>query len=169
MKLIKRYANRKLYDTSKSCYVTISNIAEMVQNGEEVKIVDNDSGEDITGIIMARVLVKLENDHKGETQHRLLHDLIENSPWRFIQRKGQDIKDEIERKIKPEVSEMFQNLVELSTNSIESVSKRVEDSLIQSFPILKEIGTYRKRIEALEKEIQSLKERLNAVEKDESS
>lgn len=169
MILIKRYSNRKLYDTSKSCYVTIGDIATMVQAGEDIEIIDNDSGEDITGVIMARVLVKLEKGRKGEFQHRSLKELIQNSPLAFIQKKGQNIKDEIERKIKPEVTELFQNIYDLSTNSIETLSKKVEESLLQSFPILKEIGEYRKRIENLESDVQKLKKRVTELEGDETS
>jgi polyhydroxyalkanoate synthesis repressor PhaR len=40
-KIIKRYQNRKLYDTDASCYVTLDEIAEMIQQGEEVTVVDN--------------------------------------------------------------------------------------------------------------------------------
>ena len=40
-RIIKRYANRKLYDTEHSRYVTLEQISEMIRNGDDVKIVDN--------------------------------------------------------------------------------------------------------------------------------
>lgn len=55
-KLIKRYANRKLYDTERSCYVTLDEIAEMVKQGEDLRIVDNRTGEDLTGVTLTQII-----------------------------------------------------------------------------------------------------------------
>ena len=52
-RLIKRYANRKLYDTRDSRYVTLQQIAELVRDGEDVKIIDNKSKEDLTNVTLA--------------------------------------------------------------------------------------------------------------------
>ncbi|MBN2362050.1 MAG: polyhydroxyalkanoate synthesis regulator DNA-binding domain-containing protein, partial [Deltaproteobacteria bacterium] len=59
-KLIKRYANRKLYDTKRSCYVTLDEIAQMVQAGEDVKIVDNKTKEDMTAVTLAQIIFEQE-------------------------------------------------------------------------------------------------------------
>lgn len=59
-KLIKRYANRKLYDTKRSCYVTLDEIAQMVQTGEDVKIVDNKTKEDMTAVTLAQIIFEQE-------------------------------------------------------------------------------------------------------------
>jgi polyhydroxyalkanoate synthesis repressor PhaR len=55
-KLIKRYANRKLYDTERSCYVTLEEIAEMVKSNENVRIIDNRTGEDLTGVTLTQII-----------------------------------------------------------------------------------------------------------------
>jgi hypothetical protein len=54
-RLIKRYGNRKLYDTQESRYVTLEVIASFVKQGEEVQVVDNDSGEDLTAVTFAQI------------------------------------------------------------------------------------------------------------------
>jgi polyhydroxyalkanoate synthesis repressor PhaR len=59
-RVVKRYANRKLYDTQRSRYVTLDQIAEMIRNGEEVKIVDNNSKEDLTAITLAQIIFEEE-------------------------------------------------------------------------------------------------------------
>jgi polyhydroxyalkanoate synthesis repressor PhaR len=59
-KLIKRYANRKLYDTKRSCYVTLDEIAQMVKAGEDVKIVDNKTKEDMTAVTLAQIIFEQE-------------------------------------------------------------------------------------------------------------
>ena len=46
-RLIKRYANRKMYDTVRSCYVTLEEVASMVRAGEDVKVIDNKTKDDL--------------------------------------------------------------------------------------------------------------------------
>jgi polyhydroxyalkanoate synthesis repressor PhaR len=59
-RVIKRYANRKLYDTQQSCYVTLEQIAELIRKGEDVKIVDNNSKEDLTSVTLAQIIFEEE-------------------------------------------------------------------------------------------------------------
>lgn len=55
-RVIKRYSNRKLYDTKNSSYVTLLNIAEMVRAGEDVQIIDNATKEDKTDVTLALII-----------------------------------------------------------------------------------------------------------------
>jgi len=55
--LIKRYSNRKLYDTNSSRYITLKGIAELLEAGEEVHVIDNETGEDITEVALSQILV----------------------------------------------------------------------------------------------------------------
>lgn len=62
-RIIKRYANRKLYDTEHSRYVTLEQISEMIRAGDEVKIVDNKSKEDLTSVTLAQIIFEEEKKH----------------------------------------------------------------------------------------------------------
>lgn len=55
--LIKRYANRKLYNTDTSRYITLKGIATLLDAGEEVRVIDNETGDDITQIALSQILV----------------------------------------------------------------------------------------------------------------
>jgi len=55
-RMIKRYSNRKLYDTRESRYVTLLQIAEMVRGGEEVQIIDNNTKDDLTEVTLAQII-----------------------------------------------------------------------------------------------------------------
>src|SRR5687768_16863809 len=55
-RVIKRYSNRKLYDTKGSTYVTLLQIAEMIRQGEEVEIIDNATKEDKTDVTLALII-----------------------------------------------------------------------------------------------------------------
>jgi len=48
VRIIKRYQNRKLYDTHQSCYVTLEEIAQIIREGHEIQVIDNKSKNDIT-------------------------------------------------------------------------------------------------------------------------
>ena len=77
-KIVKRYANRKLYDTERSCYVTLDDIAVMIRSGEEVTVVDNKSGEDLTSVTLAQII--FETEKKASFMPLgLLRGIIQNS------------------------------------------------------------------------------------------
>jgi len=58
VRLIKRYGNRKMYDTRASRYVTLDAVAGMVRAGEDLRIVDNETGEDLTAVTFAQVILE---------------------------------------------------------------------------------------------------------------
>ncbi len=58
--LIKRYANRKLYNTHTSRYITLKGIAELIEAGDEIRVIDNETGEDITSVALSQILVDNE-------------------------------------------------------------------------------------------------------------
>ncbi len=62
-RVIKRYANRKLYDTRDSRYVTLREIEGLIRSGEDIRIVDHATSEDLTSVTLAQVL--LEQEKKG--------------------------------------------------------------------------------------------------------
>ena len=77
-RVIKRYSNRKLYDTKDSRYVTLLQIAEMVRSGEEVQIIDNNTKEDLTEVTLAQIIYE-EQKQKASSRNvplQTLKDLI---------------------------------------------------------------------------------------------
>jgi polyhydroxyalkanoate synthesis repressor PhaR len=69
--LIKRYANRKLYNTKSSRYITLKGIAELIDDGEEVRVIDNETGEDITNVALSQILVDSERSNAQVSQSLL--------------------------------------------------------------------------------------------------
>ena len=62
---IKKYANRRLYNTESSSYITLEHLAEMVRQKREFKVIDAKSGEDITRPVLAQII--MEEEQRGET------------------------------------------------------------------------------------------------------
>jgi polyhydroxyalkanoate synthesis repressor PhaR len=101
-KVIKRYTNRKLYDTVESRYVTLEEIAEMVKSGTEVKIVDNRTKEDLTSVTLAQIIFE-EEKKTSRMPLNMLRDIIRtggNSVQEFLQKevtsRMQTIREEAE-------------------------------------------------------------------------
>ena len=65
IRLIKRYGNRKLYDVEASRYVTLDGIRALVQAGADVRVIDNDSGEDLTRLTLAQIIYEAEKKTNG--------------------------------------------------------------------------------------------------------
>lgn len=63
-RIIKRYGNRKLYDTELSRYVTIEEVASHIKNGVSVKIVDNKTGDDITNTTLSQIILEAEKKNR---------------------------------------------------------------------------------------------------------
>ena len=77
-RVIKRYANRKLYDTQRSRYVTLDQIADMIRGGQDVKIVDNNSKEDLTSITLAQIIFEQEKKQKAYLPLGAMKNIIQS-------------------------------------------------------------------------------------------
>lgn len=66
--LIKRYANRKLYNTATSRYITLKGVGELLDRGDEVRVVDNETGEDITQIALSQILVDNQRSREDPSE-----------------------------------------------------------------------------------------------------
>jgi polyhydroxyalkanoate synthesis repressor PhaR len=113
--LIKRYANRKLYNTETSRYITLKGIAELIEQGAEVRVVDNETGEDITSVALSQILVDNERAQRA-VPRGLLSDLIQ---------RGGDV---LYGALKRGVGDAQENLGELQKNVREAIRHREEEA-----------------------------------------
>ena len=86
--VIKRYSNRKLYDTQESRYVTLEDIEEMIRAGREISVVDATSGEDLTSVTLTQIILENERNRRANLPSAFLHQLIKHGEaWQdFVQR-----------------------------------------------------------------------------------
>lgn len=76
MKTIKRYPNRKLYDLDRKRYVTLDDIAFMIQEGEDVQVLDHDTGEDLTTVTLSQIIFEREKKRSGFLPQTVLTTLV---------------------------------------------------------------------------------------------
>ncbi len=77
-KIIKRYQNRKLYDTQQSCYVTLDDIAKMIRSNEEVMVIDNKTKNDITAATLTQIIFEAEKKASHYAPLFTLREIIQN-------------------------------------------------------------------------------------------
>jgi polyhydroxyalkanoate synthesis repressor PhaR len=77
-RIVKRYGNRKLYDTSESRYVTLEEIARYVRAGEDVTVIENETGEDLTALAFAQIILEEERRKSGLLSLPVLRQLIQH-------------------------------------------------------------------------------------------
>ena len=73
---IKKYANRRLYNMNDSCYINISDIADMVRSGLNIEVKDAKSGDDLTAATLLQLFLDLENEGKGILFGQTLTDIL---------------------------------------------------------------------------------------------
>ena len=140
-KIIKRYQNRKLYDTSESCYVTLEDISEMIKRGDEVEIIDNTTKEDISAVTLAQIIF--------EEQKKKTHVLPLGTFRQIIQGGGDALRD----------------LVTRGAREIEHVREFVDDKVKPAVSSIQDFLTVRNEMEALRKRLEALEQKLAALER----
>lgn len=76
IRLIKRYESRKLYDTEESRYVSLDEISGWIRQGQEVKVVDNATGGDVTSQTLTQIILDEGRRGTSSLPSELLHDLV---------------------------------------------------------------------------------------------
>jgi polyhydroxyalkanoate synthesis repressor PhaR len=76
IRLIKRYGSRKLYDTEESRYASLEEIAGWIREGQQIQVVDNKSGEDVTVQTLGQIIAEEGKRGRSVPPSELLHELI---------------------------------------------------------------------------------------------
>ncbi len=183
-RVIKRYSNRKLYDTKDSRYVTLQQIGEMVRAGEEVQIIDNATKEDKTEVTLALIIsedLKAQprsvplgtlRDLIQERGERLLNQLREGPIGRLIPGQGEEGAAVVEHAEAPpaipdaEKSNQgkgrLSGIVESSKQTIEAWQHTIDERIRAVLPMVghfrdlqSEVKRLAQRVEELEVKLQS--------------
>lgn len=139
-KVIKRYQNRKLYDTSDSCYVTLEDISDMIKAGDEVEVIDNTTKEDLTSITLAQIIFEEQKKKTNTLPLGTFRDMIRGS--------GEAIKE----------------LVVRSAREFEHVREFVDDKVKPAVTNIQSIPAVQAELESLKKRILQIEKRLMDVE-----
>jgi polyhydroxyalkanoate synthesis repressor PhaR len=179
-RIIKRYANRKLYDTEHSRYVTLDQISEMIRNGDDVKIVDNKTKEDLTTVTLAQIIFE-EEKKKNQMPLSVLREIIRrpgDALSGFIQKEvtprvasiREEAETRLDRLLRREEGgsgELKEDLLRAGQRTIEDWQRRADDrvkALVESvtgnLPALgSDLGQLTRRLEELERRLDALEKK----------
>jgi polyhydroxyalkanoate synthesis repressor PhaR len=77
MLTIKRYSNRKFYDTQAKQYITLQGIAKRIRRGQDVQVIDHTSGEDLTTLVLTQIILEQEKKGTGAVPRTVLTGLVQ--------------------------------------------------------------------------------------------
>ncbi|HIC90313.1 MAG TPA: pesticidal protein Cry15Aa [Anaerolineae bacterium] len=172
MPLIKRYPNRKLYDTEARRYVTLEGIARLIQAGEDVQVVDHQTGEDLTTLVLSQVILEQERRKAGSLPQSLLTSLIRirGGPLDYLVRSLRAsanalrlLESEFERRLEMRVAcgelaeeEASQLREEVAFHATSSLQHHIEAALRRlNLPTRTDIQKLEEQIEALDRKVEA--------------
>ena len=177
-KVIKRYTNRKLYDTVESRYVTLDEIAEMIKGGAEVKVVDNRTKDDLTAVTLAQIIFEEEKKTSKMSLKTLLGLIRHGSEvaQQLVDGAGGDLRGRVdavrqaaETRVQSilakgqQTGEKARELVSVSQEVLSGLQKRIDERIraaaegVQQLPEVKrQLDDISQRIAALEQKLEEL-------------
>ncbi len=177
-RVIKRYANRKLYDMSESRYITHEEIAQLVRGGEEVRIIDNRTQEDLTSSTLTQILLDEERRIKRPLPIDTLRNFFQSGGdfiQRHIKQPVANLREEAEKNVRrvfgkrderpsePPPKDMRDTTSALRAKPTDALRDALEERWLElshsvaqlDFP--RRIAELEKRLEALEAEVTALR------------
>jgi polyhydroxyalkanoate synthesis repressor PhaR len=180
-RLVKRYANRKLYDTHRSRYITLDQIADMIRSGEDVKIVDNNTKEDLTALTLAQIIFE-EEKKRSFLPLSALRNIIQsggNTMSQIATQAGERVRGIFKRGEKDEETtpplpeeELSQSpsaessahpireFLERSQQTFDEWQKRVDERIRSTVEALSPLSSIEKEMRALTQRLSELEKRL---------
>lgn len=162
-RLVKRYSNRKLYDTADSRYVTLDEVARWIRAGEEVQIVDNESGEDLTAVTFAQIILDSERKKSSLLPIRMLRELIEHGEqaWDDLT-EAVDRGVEALRQVPERAAERVQELSQVG-DRLGELQRRVDDALRKSMERVTSHPTFQQELRRIMRTMEALEERVSRL------
>jgi polyhydroxyalkanoate synthesis repressor PhaR len=173
MILIKRYSNRKLYDTVARQYVTLEELGEMIRNGNDIQVLDHASGVDMTTLVLAQIIFEQERKIGGMLPQKILARLIRagsstledlRHTLRSVLEPDDQVDDEIARRLQALVDNGKMDAAEgerlgklLLENKAQEMKKDSDASEVPLDSASKEdLESLIKQVEQLEKQLENL-------------
>jgi polyhydroxyalkanoate synthesis repressor PhaR len=168
-RLIKRYGNRKLYDVAKSRYITLEGIRALVQQGEDVRVMDNDSGEDLTGVTFAQIIYEAQRRTAGALSLPLLRRLVQVGD-ETVQR-GREALENMREAAEQGVHRLVENaadegrklldeLLDAPQRRFDDLQRRIDTQVRKSVERVTQNPTLRHELKRVENNLRQLEKKL---------
>jgi len=179
MLMIKRYPNRKYYNTRDKCYITLEQLAKHINNGEEIQVIDFASGEDLTSLTLSQIILELEKNKIGSLPRNILANIIrftaESTPLKGILSFSDDNSEALDEEIKKrilflenvqvideeEAAKIEKSLIEdyhsLTSTKKDELTQKIEEALLmRTIPTRTQLAQIKKKLEHLAQEVENI-------------
>jgi polyhydroxyalkanoate synthesis repressor PhaR len=179
-KVIKRYTNRKLYDTVESRYVTLDEIAAMIKSGADVQIVDNRTKEDLTSVTLAQIIFEEEKKTSKMSLKTLLAlirsggekaaQLVEGTQAEFRER-VEAVRQAAEQRVQTlihrsqQTSDRAKELVATSQEAVQQFQRRIDERVKAAIDGMSAVTDQQRELAELSRKLDELERRLAEMEK----
>ena len=176
--MIKRYQNRKLYDTQNSTYVTLYDISRMIKEGSDVQVIDNSTKEDLTAVTLTQILFEEEKKKKsllplgalkkiiqegGDTIKDFLGKTIDTGVTSLSKAKeeAEKVFDRIKDEITPDDGTLLQGVI----HKTQDFSKKIDEKIKSTVESVTQVASLQSEIKILQKRIIQLERKLMEYQK----
>jgi polyhydroxyalkanoate synthesis repressor PhaR len=182
-KVIKRYTNRKLYDTVESRYVTLDEIGEMIKAGAEVQIIDNRTKEDLTSVTLAQIIFE-EEKKTSKMSLETLRDLIRHGgevAQRLVEGTQAELRGRVEavraaaeQRVQSIItrsqatSDRAKEMVQTSQEALAAFQRKVDDRVRSAVEGMTSLSEAREQLDRISERIAKLEQRLDDLTKDDA-
>jgi polyhydroxyalkanoate synthesis repressor PhaR len=179
-KVIKRYTNRKLYDTVESRYVTLDEIAEMIKAGAEVKVIDNRTKDDLTSVTLAQIIFE-EEKKTSKMSLETLRDLIRHGgevAQRLVEGTQAELRGRVEavrqaaeQRVQHLISrgqatgDRARELVQTSQETMTAMQRKVDERVRNAVEGMTALGDARRQLDEMTTRLEQLERRLEELSK----
>jgi polyhydroxyalkanoate synthesis repressor PhaR len=177
VRMIKRYGNRKLYDTHQSRYVTLEEISQMIRQGQDIKVIENKTQEDLTNVTFTQIMLEQEKSKRNLLPRSVLRNLIEQSGGSLSEwlQKGREsfatMKTEAEEQLirllekgietREEGASLLKEWMMGPQKSIDLLQKKIDERIRFLFFHLSGLEDLERQIQELEQKVDRLEKRLS--------
>ena len=164
--VIKRYSNRKLYDTQESRYVTLEELEELIRAGQEISVLDVSTGEDLTSVTLAQIILENERSRRAGLPTAFLHQLIKHGEaWQDFVQKSMKSSLEGIMSSQREAERVFRELASragagwMPSTSPEGKTEGKAETPGEADALRSEVSALRERLRALEDRLEKKREK----------
>jgi polyhydroxyalkanoate synthesis repressor PhaR len=154
-RVIKRYTNRKLYDTDQSRYVTLDDIAKLIRDNEEVRVIDNETQDDLTAVTFAQIILEEEKRKTNLVSVPFLRKLIHSGEAAV-----QDLSDQAKRAF-DQIGDFTGRAGGRVREAVEEGGRAIDEAIEESRGLASDLLSLpQKRLEALQEIAQKQVDRI---------
>jgi polyhydroxyalkanoate synthesis repressor PhaR len=154
-RVIKRYTNRKLYDTDQSRYVTLDDIAKLIRDNEEVRVIDNETQDDLTAVTFAQIILEEEKRKTNLVSVPFLRKLIHSGEAAV-----QDLSDQAKRAF-DQIGDFTGRAGGRVREAVEEGGRAIDEAIEESRGLASDLLSMpQKRLEALQEIAQKQVDRI---------